>query len=219
MNKRYLNIILEIIGILLFGTTILLYALPFVSYVLDSGSVSGFQFMFENSKYCKTDNGYVWIFTTFIVSVAFFITLVVAFIYECLNQSNNQEDKEKHRMLIISITSFFVLIIIIFVCVINLSVLNICGYNGKEISGFVYLGSGAISTSVLFSLGMIIIEILMILNYCKINQSVKVKTSNNDQPINFATIEEELTKLKSLKDKGLITDEDYMKKKNQILGL
>lgn len=215
MNKKHLIIILEIVGIILFGTSIILYSLPFISCVLDSGNVNGFELL-KSDIYFKTVAGYICVFGCFLMIVGFFIILIIAFIMDCLNININQESNDKHRVFLITIGSISVFLSVGFVCIINFNVLKLCRYTE---TGLVYLGSGAISTSILFSIGMIIIEIIAILKQLKTNDSKSNGSSRRNDNINYMTIEEELTKLKSLKDKGLISDEDYMKKKNQILGL
>ena len=48
---------------------------------------------------------------------------------------------------------------------------------------------------------------------------VEVKTENKEEAKSGDSLEEKLTELKALYDKGLIDEEDYKNKKNQILGI
>lgn len=48
---------------------------------------------------------------------------------------------------------------------------------------------------------------------------VEVKTENKEETETYDSLEKKLTELKTLYDKGLINEEDYKNKKNQILGI
>lgn len=241
MDRKKLRVILEIIGTVLFGTSFLLYAAPFITYGSTTVNVSGFQLLFESDRYWKSsDSGSFNFFVWFVIVLVFFLMFLIIFILDTftkikISKKENLTPKKAKIQFTVLILICFIITICNFVA--NLNVSSMSGVLSKTSAR---VASGAIFSSIFFAIGMIFYIVYGYFakfesaiasdNASKEsvieaeednlkNDSENKITNKLNETVPSKTIEEQLTELKSLKDKGLITEEDYNKKKNQLLGL
>lgn len=241
MERKKLRIILEIIITVFYGISFLLYAAPFITYGASSVNVSGFQLLFNNERYWKSsDWGNLYLFCNFIIVLVLFLTILIISILDNFTKikvfKNDKLTKRKAKVLLV-LSIIVCIALVIFNFDINLNISSMSGVLSKTSATS---ASGAIFSSIFFAIGMIFNVVFGYINRFenalksndsfdrdeidnqKDNKAIKAenKSINTlDQTISNKTIEEQLLELKSLKEKGLITEEDYNKKKNQLLGL
>lgn len=92
----------------------------------------------------------------------------------------------------------------------DLSMVSVCGYGKSSIA---HLGWGAITSALSLFAGVICFEIF---NYLELSE---LKVEKRDLSSEENGISSQLKELASLKEQGLISEEDYENKKKQILNL
>lgn len=110
--------------------------------------------------------------------------------------------------------------------IINLNVISICGYKDYEIAN---VGSGAIASGVLYMLAELTLAFsnYYCFEYKPLDETLPEEETNvtlsEEQTIKKleedTNLTQQLQELRSLKEQGLISEEDYESKEKQILGL
>ncbi len=162
MDKKTIKIILTTLAALCAIIAFCLYAAPFVSKEIGNVTIdelSGFEisFMYFDQNISDNDFGFAFMFLGFCSAVCMFLVSIIKFIDEILSMFGKQLPKiktkktkkltEKDRKQAIILDCFFDILMAVITLVINLNVLNLCGLDDEL---FVYVGSGAIWSSVLF---------------------------------------------------------------------
>ena len=208
INK--IQVILASISLLLIIIAIALFATPFMSYKYSGTAISGFDIAFSISGYNAPYLGTLFSFSLTCISLIIAIFNLFSNIKSFSFESKIETTKEQT-----SIICFLFTLIGLAPFVLNLLVINTTG--STEFAGVISVGGGAISSGLLVLIGMGLIVANSILDYVQSTNPIEDKLDNKDK--NKSSISDQLNELKSLKDQGLITDEDYNLKKKQLLDL
>lgn len=225
-NKQLTQVVLKVMAASFGIIGFVLYTAPFAS--TSQASVSGFQIAFDfGHKYVKS------IFlplVNFFIVVLIVIYLLLSMISQIMIFSGNERvrknveslykdlpiEKCKQKALISSLlTSGAGLIVLI----LDLCVLLNTGLSSNY---YIHLGAGAVWSGLLVFFGTILESVAEYLPYVSSQGNVVNKDNQpmvSSQSTVEKSIEEKLVELNSLKEKGLITEEEYQKKRKQILGL
>ena len=211
INK--IQVILASISLLLIIIAIALFATPFMSYKYSGTTISGFDIAFAISGYNAETTPYLGTLFSFSLTC---ISLIIAIFNLFSNiKSFSFESKIETTKEQTSIICFLFTLIGLAPFVLNLLVINTTG--STEFAGVISVGGGAISSGLLVLIGTGLIVANNILDYVQSTNLIEDKPDNKDK--NISSISNQLNDLKSFKDQGLITDEDYNLKKKQLLDL
>ena len=202
INK--IQVILASISLLLIIIAIALFATPFMSYKYSGTTISGYNA--ETTPYLGTLFSFSLTCISLIIAVLNLFSNIKSF------SSESKIETTKGQT---SIICFLFTLIGLAPFVLNLLVINTTG--STEFAGVISVGGGAISSGLLVLIGMGLIVANSILDYVQSTNPIEDKLDNKDK--NKSSISDQLNELKSLKDQGLITDEDYNLKKKQLLDL
>ena len=100
--------------------------------------------------------------------------------------------------------------------IINLNVIGICGYKDNPLAN---VGSGAIASSILYMLANFVLAFSSYYAEYKPLDGTLSEEETVKKPEEVSTVTQQLQELNSLKEQGLISEEDYEAKKKQTLGL
>lgn len=234
-NKQQIQFVLKAIAAIFGVIAIVLYTAPFATTSFTSAS--GFQIVFDFEKnYVKS---FIWPLVNFILVVLIVIYLILCFIGELRVSLGNEKaiknleylkksiplEKQKQNALV---SLIFTISAGLFVLILDLCTLTTTGLSSNS---YIHLGNGAIWSGLLILTSTILESIAEYLPYASLQvqnanfqNNTNLVNKNNQcvitpEPSAEKSIEEKLIELNSLKEKGLITEEEYQAKRKQILGL
>ena len=229
MDKKYLNLIvlLKFVGALLLTIAFALYAAPFVSLKLGSASnnISGFQLAFDfDGEYCKTKLGVpvfflslMVAFLSLILSATEAITSTLAVMGKNISKNNSTKQLTLEQKKNIFINSTILIINSVIFFIVNLCAVSITGYNDNPLA---HIGGGAVASGILLIIGegLVCLSRILAINVLE-SKTDKTETNIKKSKSKEKSITEQLQEFKSLKEQGLISEDDYETKKKQLLNL
>ena len=233
MDKKYLKVLLNSVGALLLTIAFFLYAAPFVSLKLGSASnnISGFQLAFDfEGEYCGTEFGSLIILFSLALAFGSFIGSVIGTIMSVLIVMGKELPKNKNAKQLtleqqkknLLLTSTISIICSAIPLIINLCVVSITGYSDNPLA---HVGGGAIASGILLIIGEGLVFFsnyftgFLPLNIVLEPNQNKVESNEESSKKEEKSITEQLQELNTLKEQGLISEEDYEAKKKQLLKL
>lgn len=224
-NRQLIQVVLKGIATLCAFISFVLYAAPFASTSV--ASMSGFRIAFDFSKeHVKT---FFWSFLGLIFVGILIIYLVVSLVQYIIVLTGNQkavrEDvknkSESSSRKSALISSFAPVVLGVVVMILDFCTLETTGFNTNA---YVHLGAGAIWSALLIFFGTIFDGIATCLPYMLTEKkdcfdSMLIDKSHKKNASTEKTIEEKLVEINGLKEKGLISEEEYQAMRKKILGL
>jgi glycerol uptake facilitator-like aquaporin len=224
-NRQLIQLVLKGIATLCAFISFVLYAAPFASTSV--ASMSGFRIAFDFSKeHVKT---FFWSLLGLIFVVILIIYFVVSFVQYIIVLTGNHkavlEDVKNKRKLSsrksVIISSFAPVVLGVVVMILDFCTLETTGFNTNA---YVHLGAGAIWSAILIFFGTIFDAVATCLPYMLPEKKdgldyMVIEGSHITNASNEKTIEEKLVEINGLKEKGLISEEEYQAMRKKILGL